>query len=135
MKKTKSFTAGQTSWAGQDASLEISLFEYGLLCKQLPERDYEDEYFCLYKFTDEVYDTGHITEKQVNGYILGTEFPKPEDIASFLSYVGMAANEWIEESLVNKISDLLRYWGTENIMGGTYGGLTKVEAGELINEG
>lgn len=122
---------------GTDASNEISLFEYGLLVKQYLKDGREDEYFVVYGIErdDEgnfkSFGTGYITEEQVNGYVLGKEFMKGDDIDSFLSFAGSTEGEWLRHKFILKLSDLLQYSGPENIIGTDYNPIPADRAREL----
>lgn len=120
------------SWEGVDADLETSLFEYGFVAKQRPDKDYSDEYFVLYDAGNNKYDTGHIRESELNNIVLGKEWAKENDILKFLSFVGSDLEDWLQTSFVNKLSDLISYWGVENIMGSSYGGFSKEEAEKML---
>jgi len=118
------------TFQGTDASLEISLLEYGLLVSEQEHEDGSGTHFIVYNVEPDVYDTGHISESQVNGYILGTEFPDNESIQRFLSYVGADKETWTGYSLPSKLHDLLQYFGVHNIMGSSHGCMTEKEATE-----
>jgi len=51
----------------------------------------------------------------------------------FLSYVGMSETEWLELNLVNKLSDMIGYYGGENILGTDYYPFTEEEAIVWLN--
>lgn len=112
-------------WQGTDADLETSLFEYNFIAKQRADKDYPDEWFVLYKMGNNAFGTGHIRESELDDLINGKEWMKEEDIERTLSYVGMTKEEWLKESFINKLSDLLSYWGNEEIMGSDYNPLDK----------
>jgi hypothetical protein len=120
------------SWEGVDRDLETSLFEYGFVTKQRPDKDYPDEWFVLYDAGNNKFDTGHIRETELNNIVLGKEWAKPEDIEEFLSFVGSDLEDWLQSSFINKLSDVLSYWGAENVMGSSYGGFSKEEAEQML---
>ena len=112
---------------GVDASNEISLFEYGLLCKQYTKDGRKDEYFCVYGVssnnnTNEYnkFDTGYITEEELNNLVTGKNWMNESDINSFLDCNGMKLPAWLELSFISKLHDLISYYGYENIMGSSY---------------
>jgi hypothetical protein len=112
-------------WQGTDADLETSLFEYGFIAKQRAEKDYPDEWFVLYKISGNAYGTGHIRESELDDLINGKEWMEEKDIEKTLNYVGMTKEEWLKGGFINKLSDLLGYWGYEEIMGADYYPLDK----------
>ena len=105
---------------GIDKSNDISLFEYGLLVSKDENEDGSETHFIIYKIDDDSFGTGHISEREINGYVEGKEFMDKKDIKSFLSFVGMKKKAWLKENMVNKLHDLLSYWGVQNIMGTDY---------------
>ena len=127
-------TKTKPTFFGTDSSNEISLFEYGLLVQPYIKDGREDEYFVVYSTTKDdagygnLFDTGFITEETVNGYINGNEFPDSNDITTFLAWNGCSKDEWLKYSFVNKLSDLLQFWGYENIMGTSYNPISSIEA-------
>ncbi len=102
---------------GIDADNEISLFEYGLLIAPYTKDGHTDEYFAVYSIGNDLFDTGHLRECELNKLINGEEWASAEDINGFLSHVGMSKNEWLQLSMVHKLHDCIGYWGHENIMG------------------
>lgn len=120
------------SWEGVDGDLETSLFEYGFVAKQRPDKDYSDEWFVLYNAGRDNFDTGHIRESELDNIILGKEWADEEDINSFLDFVGSDKESWLTSGFINKLSDLISYWGVENIMGSSYGGFSKEEAEKML---
>lgn len=119
-------------WQGTDVDLETSLFEYNFVAKQRADKDHPDEWFVLYKMGNNAFGTGHIRESELDDLINGKEWMKEEDIERTLSYVGMTKKEWLKESFINKLSDLLSYWGNEEIMGSDYNPLDKKGALKMI---
>ncbi len=120
------------SWEGVDSDLETSLFEYGFVAKQRPNKDYPDEWFVLYDAGNSKFDTGHIRENELNNIVLGKEWAKPKDIEQFLGFIGSDLENWLQSSFTNKLSDVLSYWGAENVMGSSYGGFSKEEAEQML---
>jgi len=120
------------NWQGTDADLETSLFEYNFVAKQRAEKDHPDEWFVLYKISNNAFGTGHIRESELDDLINGKEWMKEEDIKKTLSYVGMTKEEWLKENFINKLSDLLGYWGYEEIMGSDYNPLDKKGALKMM---
>jgi hypothetical protein len=115
------------SFIGCDASLEISLLEYGLIVSENEHEDGSGTHFCVYKISDNSFGTGHMSEKEVNGYIEGKEFMNSDDIKSFLNWNGMTKEDWLKMEMHSKLGDLLQYWGSENIFGAEYSPMTEKE--------
>ena len=126
----ENLSSGNVQWLGVDRSLEISLFEYGFIA----EKESEDELFVIYQINDDAFGTGYKTISEIDGYVLGTEFPDDEDIQSFLNYVGNSKEEWIQLNSINKLSDLFNYWGYENIMGTDYNPWSREQTVGFINK-
>ena len=117
----------EDKFTGVDASLEISLFEYGFIARPHTD-DYEDEFFVVYKKRDNVFDTAYIQESFLNDLIEGKEWADDEDIVSFLSCVDSTKEEWLKAEFCHKLSECLSYWGQENIFGSSYyQGMTEAE--------
>jgi len=105
---------------GTDVSNEISLLEYGLLVSNESHEDGSGSHFCVYR-VDEGFDCGHIYPSDIVSLINGTDWMSEEDIVSFLEYTGCSdKDEFLGLPLVNQISDLLSYYGYENIFGSSY---------------
>jgi hypothetical protein len=108
----------KSEWIGIDASLDISLFEYGLLTCKNSQCTKPDEWFCLVGVDKD--DEGY--NKFDYGYIQESDFAGESWIEwdEVLSFVGMTFEEWQELSFVMKLSDLISYYGTENFGFGIY---------------
>lgn len=107
------------SWFGTDANLQISLEEYVFVARKTT-KDYPDEYQVVYKISDDAYGVSYVREKFLNDLINADEWASEEDVESFLSFVGMSKEEWIDSSFAMKLSDVISYWGSENILGTEY---------------
>lgn len=102
---------------GIDVSIEESLFEYGL-CWIDCDNDYLFIYPIRYESNDIVptmFDRASI-KKDLNVYE-EYDWVKWDKV---LSFVGMSKKEWDAMPLPCKISDLISYYGTEEIMGSCY---------------
>jgi hypothetical protein len=120
MEKT---TADFKGYTGTDASLETSLFEYGLIWIKGTEGHEKDFHF--------VYGVGlHETDN-------GTEYntfdwadvpidtdPEEEwnfvDWAAVCSFVGMEKTDFLSQPLPMIVYDLISYYGHENVFGSSY---------------
>jgi hypothetical protein len=131
-EQSKKKSVIKESWEGVDGDLETSLFEYGFVAKQRPNKDYSDEWFILYDAGRDNFDTGHIRESELNNILLGKDWADEDDILQFLSFVGSDLEDWLQTSFVNKLSDMISYWGVENIMGSSYGGFSREEAEKML---
>lgn len=107
------------NYQGTDVNLETSLEEYGFVARPITV-DYADEYFVIYKMDDNQYGSGHIRESELDAIVNGTEWASEEDVNSMLETVGASKEEWMDLPFTSKFSDLVSYWGTENIMGTDY---------------
>jgi hypothetical protein len=119
MKSTKKFI-------GTDACLETSLFEYGAICKPMPK----DEYFCIYN-KNGMFATSYVKEHELNALICGTEWMTNKDISEFIEFTGGTKEEWFELPFIHKLTDLIRYYGSENILGTDYSPMTEKEIRKL----
>lgn len=113
------------TFEGIDKSLEISLFEYNVIASKEEHEDGSGTHFVVYKIDDDNYGTGHISEKTVNGYVLGDEFPDSTDIRRFLRWSDSTKEDWLKQSFIQKLYDLISYWGYENIIGTDYYPISK----------
>lgn len=121
-----------SEWFGVDASLNISLEEYGFVATQRADKDYDDEYFVVYKISNDAYGKSYIRESELNAIIEGKEWADEDDIKSFLDFCGVSKEEWLDSRFEHKLSDLLGYWGHQNIMGIDYYHWDKSHAYSLI---
>lgn len=104
-------------YSGIDKSNEISLYEYGLLCKVT-----DNNIHCYYGTgSDESgnynkFDCIDTSEEDINS-IISDDWFHLDDI---LSFVGMTEEQFMNEEPINKIHDMLQYYGYENIFGSCY---------------
>jgi len=104
-------------FSGCDASLEESLFCYGLIWKQA-KKDYKFIYGVAvddhndYKLFDYGYIPIDIDVMQ--------EFNWIDNWDNFLSFVGLTEEEWLAMPLPQQIADLISYYGHENVFGSSY---------------
>jgi len=113
-------------YSGIDCNPEISLFEYGLLCKEAEDNSLH----CVYGIGS---NNGEIYDSFDSGYITGQEINElPFDLnsfESFFSYIGSDRQEWLNDTCyISKLHSLLSYFGYENIFGSCY------ESFEVNNE-
>lgn len=106
-------------YKGVDGSLEVSLFDYGLIwhknkyCKQ-------DEYYFIY-------DT-HTTDNEGNK-LFGSAYLSKQDLISMFddwasksdieSFTGQSFDAWIE-SFPSCVYDMVQYYGTDDVLGTDY---------------
>lgn len=113
-------------WHGTDANNEISLFEYGILVRE----DEKDSFTVVYSIGNDKFDTATITNTECNYLTKESWF----DMDSFLSFVGCTSDEWYNSPIANKLSDMLQYYGYENIFGGSwYGGMNEDEVRKITD--
>lgn len=105
-----------SKWYGTDSDKEISLEEYHLLVKE----NGEGEYDVIYKYGEDQYAYHHSSDELVNNIVDGKEWADEKSLERFFDFVGMNKEEWKEMRFVNKLSDLIQYYGAENILGTTY---------------
>jgi hypothetical protein len=105
-----------SEYSGIDVSNEISLYEYGLLCKIYDNNDIH----CYYGIGSNDgcnYDTFNcITLSKWEIIDLFNELDKP----GLLSYTGQTEKEFLNLSPIQQLSDLKSYFGIENIFGSIY---------------
>lgn len=114
----------EKNWIGIDADLQESLFEYGIIAKYDKN---QEEWFVIYSIGDGTYSTGSVSEKELNDIIEGNEWAKEDDIKSFLDFTGMSKEEWLKMGFIQKLHDIMQYWGHMNILGTPYNTMTKEE--------
>lgn len=113
---------------GVDADLETSLFEYGLLVSA--ELDNSGEYQCVYSVGNGDFDVSYKTDNDINEVIEETWFEKN----SFFDYLGTKEEEWVNTEFVNKLSDLLNYYGYQNFFGDAQYPFDEEQVIEFINK-
>lgn len=105
---------------GIDVSLEISLFEYGLICKETSKDNYlfyygikidDDGYYNLFDYCN--YSKKDLIELTKETWV---------DLSGVLSFAGQTKKEWLKQHPISQISDLIAYYGPGNIFGSSYGG-------------
>lgn len=104
-------------WNGIDVSNEISLFEYGLLVSKNEHCSHKDEWYCVYSVRENKFGHGYIRGFDLDEMMKGNDWVNPFDI---LSFTGLSLDEWLAQNIINKIYDLVQYYGHENIFGTTY---------------
>ncbi len=108
------------SFEGIDASLNESLFEYGLAWKKLDN----GEFLFIYKNPN---NPGHFDRCTMDKK---TDLKKEFNWvcwADIANYLGCPLENWLNCSFGQKISDLMNYYGAENIFGTSYWEGFKVE--------
>lgn len=104
-------------FTGMGVDLETSLIEYGFVCtNEAKDCDHEKEYFIIYRLNDGLFGTGYREESDLNDSFkeLGSEQP-------FLDHCDYGdAQEFYDDSFVNKLNNLFSYYGEIDIMGIDY---------------
>jgi hypothetical protein len=115
-------------FVGIDASLDISLFEYDCIWREIPQelRYHPDEDYIF------VFSVGRVNNAPVKQFARvgmsacdfesDTSWINDESWDSFLSTYGISKEEWMESPYPTRISDLSRYFGYMNIFGSTIHG-------------
>lgn len=104
-------------YSGIDKSNEISLFEYGLLCKVNNLNDIH----CYYGVGSnngsnyDTFDCMEISKKEVIDL-----FKELSPSSLFLTYIGMTEEQFLKQDTIHQIYDLKSYYGNENIFGTCY---------------
>lgn len=106
-------------WHGTDANIIVSLFEYGLLVRYVPE---EKSWQCLYRNPNDPtrFSYGWKDERDLKQMFL-TDWAR-NDLLSFCSHVGVTWKEWLERPVAVRIHDVFHYYGALNIFGEDYSG-------------
>jgi len=117
----KKYLSDYEGFKGVDASLETSLYEYGLIWKlQKDEATGKDEYKFIYGVSVEgeeynLFDYAHI-DADVDP-VSEWNFVKWEDVAEFC---GVSKEELLTQDLPWIVRDLVSYYGREDIFGSSY---------------
>jgi len=104
------------AYQGCDASLEESLFCCGLIWRQVGK-----DYKFIYGVS--IDDHGEYNLFDYAYMPTDTNIKDEYDWANFeavLSFVGMTESEWLAMSLPQQLSDLVAYYGCENVFGSSY---------------
>lgn len=113
----------QDNYSGSDADLETSLFEYHLVWANEPDSNGEIRFYYPSTIENDVpthFNWGNLklmtTESEFKA-----EFNWVDDWESILNFVGADSFEsWLKGGFGQKISDVVSYWGTENVFGTDY---------------
>ena len=95
-------------YEGIDASLEESFFEYGMVCKFIPEYKQYSIIFYFNNDTDNeiLIDSDFQSHESLNDIF--NDMNK-DDQESFLSFVGQNETQWKQSNFVGKMYDLYTY--------------------------
>jgi len=104
-------------YKGIDASVEISLFEYGIAIKEIGE-----SYNIIYGINQNdkrfnKFDQIFMKKDDINNFINNNDWIKKDE---FFSYTGITEKNYQSLDILNKIYDLFQYYGAENIFGCNY---------------
>ncbi len=117
MKERVMMLSDLQDFSGIDKSNEISLFEYGLLCKKE-----SDNILCWVGVETDIegywgkFESFHTSEKDLKDKMNEEWFNKK----CFLEYVDQTEEEFLASGFINQIHSMLQYWGYENIFGSSY---------------
>ena len=110
-------------YEGCDASLEISLFEYGIIWKR--DVDGDNDWLFIYNINEE-------EERYDCGWIDKIDELDNLDFNEVARFCGMTKEEWLKTELPRQVYDMFIYYGYENVFGSTYHGGFKIkENGDL----
>ena len=102
---------------GIDVSLEISLFEYGIIAR---DKDNELQVIYVTEWIDyekpKYFDVSYISSDDLNSIINESWFDKK----GFLSFLGMTETEHKDSLKISMLYDYISYYGAENILGSSY---------------
>jgi hypothetical protein len=115
----------KTTFMGIDADIDESLEEYGLVIGKNKDCTDADEWFCIYKIAEDAYGRGYIKDSELDALINGNDWADLKSIEGFLNYTGQLKEDWIEMPFIDKLYDLIQYYGHENIMGTEYSPVSK----------
>jgi hypothetical protein len=110
------------TFTGIDASLEISLLEYGLI---VSKEEYEGTHLCIFKTAYGGFGTAYITHKEIDNLINGNDWIEPKEVSKFLSFAGVNKEVFLNQPLECKLHSLISYYGTDNILGTDYYPMTE----------
>lgn len=115
-------------WYGTDGSLDISLFEYGLACKDNDDGTID----VIFGIGVEETDCGDINYYRFDRWNRFGEDDLPLkdswfELSDVVQFTGMSEDGWLKQNLLNKIADCISYYGTENIMGSSYYGFVIID--------
>lgn len=117
---------------GVDKSIDISILEYGVLVSKEP--DHNNEYLIIYGVNNDgnsyqSFATICLSEEEINSKIEESWFDKN----SFFNTIGQQ-EEWLSNSIANKMTDMLSYYGHENICGISYSTFNEDELRQFLSD-
>jgi hypothetical protein len=113
-KMKKLSTYKEKGYTGPDASLDISLFKYGLIWKKSA-----GEYHFIFGVEKgengnfSTFDSGHMIEGEFNITTKEQWF----DLAAIANFIGSTPEKYLEQDLPNKVQAAVSYYGYDNIFG------------------
>jgi hypothetical protein len=118
------------NYIGLEEDIFSSLKNEGFICKN--ERS--DEYLCLYKKPNEHYDYGFLCESEITELMEEKSWLTKIQINSFLNFCDQTFEDFMNSSFIQKAYKLIKYFGTEDIMGKSFNDFTLSEACNLTND-
>lgn len=128
----KIFRTENTKYVGVDPSPEISFSKYGFICKQ----EKADQYICVYKVSDDLYDYGFLCESEINDFleVSHKNWMTKEHIDGFVRYIDKTKEEFLSLPFQFKAFAMIQYFGFSDIMGSSFDPMTLDDVIFLVNE-
>lgn len=108
------------NFEGSDINIHTSLFEYGLIWREIKTGEYKGEYLFIYPIEFQENEYGELLPISFDSSSLSVENIKADfdwcDFSDVESFTGSSL-----ENTARSISDLVTYYGTQEIFGASYG--------------
>ena len=106
---------------GVDECLDTSLFEYRFIVSKDTHKDSSGTYMFIYEDTNyfettQKFSFAHLSHEDINDMFFDWV-----DKVAFLDYTDSTEKEFLSDSIVNKVSNLISYYTIEDIFGSSYG--------------
>lgn len=119
------------NFSGLGENNNDSLNSYGFVCKN----EKSDQFYCIYKVKDFVYDEGFIHEYEIEDLLSEDKsYLSKEEINSFFNVSQINREEFFESNILKKIDKLVKFFGTDKIFGKSYQNLSFLEAKSIIDK-
>lgn len=119
------------NFVGHAETAHESLKNYGFVCRN--ERS--DQYYCIYKVSDNRYDEAFICESEISDLLDYNKSYLPKDtIDLFLGNRKITKENFMKVPPLVKIQSLINFFGTEEILGKSTQDLTLAQALRMVEE-